>query len=196
VKTLKVLHNVFMVPLEQSKAMTADLINLVFPPSLLVLKEWHSSFEASLRQRSKDFNGLFKEIGDCLHVVSILLDSINHLLIFFSKFEGSSGESLREHAARFCSRQQIALEMLKDRRKKDENLQRGLIKAESHKACRRLQLKDLLPAVLQRLTKYPLLFERLHKCSEGSEAEAIKKALDASKAILDYVNQEVRIGEE
>lgn len=81
-RTLKVLHNVFMVPLEQSKAMTADLINLVFPPSLLVLKDWHSSFEASLRQRSKDYNGLFKEIGDCLHVVSrfLLLYSIQYNL--------------------------------------------------------------------------------------------------------------------
>lgn len=86
--------------------------------------------------------------------------------------------------------------MLKDKRKKDENLQRGLNKAESHKACRRLQLKDLLPAVLQRLTKYPLLFERLHKCSDGCEADAIKKALDAAKSILDHVNQEVRIAEE
>lgn len=103
---------------------------------------------------------------------------------------------MKEHAARFCCRQQIALEMLKERRRKDDNLQRGLNKAESHKACRRLQLKDLLPTALQRLTKYPLLFERLHKCSEGSEAEAIKKALDASKSILDHVNQEVRVAEE
>lgn len=115
---------------------------------------------------------------------------------FYFQFDGPSGELLKEHAARFCARQQIALEVLKERRKKDENLQRGLIKAESHKACRRLQLKDLLPAVLQRLTKYPLLLERLHKCSDGSDAEAIKRALDASKAILDYVNQAVRIAEE
>lgn len=112
------------------------------------------------------------------------------------QFDGPSGELLKEHAARFCARQQIALEVLKERRKKDENLQRVLIKAESNKACRRLQLKDLLPAVLQRLTKYPLLLERLHKCSEGADAEGIKRALDASKAILDYVNQAVRIAEE
>lgn len=75
-KTLKVLHNVFMVPLEQSKAMSPDLLNLVFPPSLLVLKEWHNEFEASLRQRWKDSNGLFKEIGDCLHVVSLIVELI------------------------------------------------------------------------------------------------------------------------
>lgn len=68
-KILKVLHNVFMVPLEQSKAMTAELIHLVFPPSLLVLKEWHNSFEATLKQRWKEPSVL--DIGDCLNVVSL-----------------------------------------------------------------------------------------------------------------------------
>lgn len=70
VKILKVLHNVFMVPLEQSKAMTSELIQMVFPPSLLVLKEWHNSFESMLKQRWKEHNALIKEIGDCLNVVS------------------------------------------------------------------------------------------------------------------------------
>jgi hypothetical protein len=74
VKILKVLHNVFMVPLEQSKAMNSDLIQLVFPPSLLVLKEWHNSFEATLKLRWKEHNALVKEIGDCLSVVSCLME--------------------------------------------------------------------------------------------------------------------------
>lgn len=70
VKILKVLHDVFMVPLEKSKAMTSELIQMVFPPSLLVLKEWHNSFESSLKQRWKEHNALVKEFGDCLDVVS------------------------------------------------------------------------------------------------------------------------------
>lgn len=70
VRILKVLHNVFMVPLEQSKAMTSELIHMVFPPSLLVLKEWHNTFDAMLRQRYKEHFGRWNEIGDCLHVVS------------------------------------------------------------------------------------------------------------------------------
>jgi Rho guanine nucleotide exchange factor 12 len=70
VKVLKVLHNVFMVPLEQNKAMTTELIQLVFPPSLLVLKEWHNSFEATLKQRWREHNAMVKDIGDCLSVVS------------------------------------------------------------------------------------------------------------------------------
>lgn len=70
VKILKVLHNVFMVPLEQSKAMTSELIQMVFPPSLLVLKDWHNSFEATLKSRWKEHSTLVREIGDCLNVVS------------------------------------------------------------------------------------------------------------------------------
>jgi hypothetical protein len=66
-----------MVPLEQSKAMTAELVHLVFPPSLLVLKEWHNTFEAALKIRWKDHNTLVKEIGECLNVVS---SSINKLI--------------------------------------------------------------------------------------------------------------------
>ena len=118
------------------------------------------------------------------------------------QFDGKSGEDLKEYAALFCARQQIALEALKERRKKDENLQKILIKAESHKACRRLQLKDLLPTALQRLTKYPLLFDSLHKITlrvlpdNECEALAIKKALESSKKILDYVNSAVRIQED
>lgn len=75
-KILKVLHNVFMVPLEQSKAMTSELVQMVFPPSLLVLKEWHNSFESMLKVRWKEHNALVKEIGDCLNVVSSI-SSIN-----------------------------------------------------------------------------------------------------------------------
>lgn len=71
VKILKVLHNVFMVPLEQSKAMATELIQLVFPPSLLVLKDWHNTFESALKQRWKEHNAQIKEIGDCLSVVRL-----------------------------------------------------------------------------------------------------------------------------
>lgn len=117
-------------------------------------------------------------------------------------FDGKSGDDLRDYSAQFCLRQQIALESLKEKRRKDENLQRLLTKAESHKACRRLQLKDLLPTVMQRLTKYPLLFENLLKITkrvlpdDEFEANSVQKALDSSKRILTEVNQAVKIVED
>ncbi len=91
---------------------------------------------------------------------------------------------------------------MKLRRNKDEKLREMLLKAEQNKVCRRLQLKDLLPAVLQRLTKYPLLFESLSKITQklphddSSEAKNIHEALVASRKILDHVNHSVRIAED
>ena len=175
-----------MRPLQESGSLNSEHLNLLFPPALLILKDHHSSFEQQLKQRRIEHGSLVNSIGDLL----------------LSMFDGRSGEDLKDHAAHFCARQQIALEALKEKRRKDENLQRLLTKAESHKACRRLQLKDLLPTALQRLTKYPLLFQSLYSITtqvdpdNEAEVQAIQKALDLSKRILDHVNQAVRIAED
>lgn len=39
----------------------------------------------------------------------------------------------------------------------------ALQEAESNRLCRRLQLKDIIPVEMQRLTKYPLLLENISK---------------------------------
>lgn len=186
VRTLRLLEGIFMRPLQEAGVLNADHLNLLFPPSLLVLKDLHGSFEQQLKQRRNDHGPLVGNIGDLL----------------LTMFDGMSGDDLREHAAQFCARQQIALEALKEKRRKDAQLQRLLTEAESHKACRRLQLKDLLPTALQRLTKYPLLFESLVKITvrvapdNEIEAQAIQRALDSSRRILDHVNQAVREAED
>lgn len=186
VRTLRLLEGIFMRPLQEANVLSNDDLNLLFPPSLSILKDLHGSFEQQLKQRRQDHGPLLGDIGDLLLVM----------------FDGRTGDELREHAAQFCARQQIALEALKEKRRKDENLQRLLTKAESHKACRRLQLKDLLPTALQRLTKYPLLFESLAKITiqvapaNETEAQAIKRALDSSRRILNHVNHAVRIAED
>ncbi|XP_021709517.1 uncharacterized protein LOC5577203 isoform X4 [Aedes aegypti] len=185
VRTLRLLEGIFMRSL-QAEPSCNDLLQLLFPPSLRKLQELHSTFEGYLKQRRIEHSNIVRETGDLLLLM----------------FEGQSGEDLKEHAAYFCARQQIALEALKERRKKDDKLQQLLIKAESHKACRRLQLKDLLPTVLQRLTKYPLLFDNLYNFTmrvqpdNEQEAQAIRKALESSKRILEHVNKAVRTEED
>jgi hypothetical protein len=179
VKVLKTLNNVFLEPLKRSKAMTSELANALFPPSFLVIRDWHSSFERMLKKEWHDQHGILLEIGNCISI-----------------FEGNYGNILKENAANFCAGQQAALETLKVARVKNEVLQRGLLKAESHRSCRRLQLKDLMLSILQRLTKYPLLFERILKYAEGDDRARINKAVDASKMILNYVNSTVRNTEE
>uniref|UniRef100_A0A182NV56 DH domain-containing protein n=1 Tax=Anopheles dirus TaxID=7168 RepID=A0A182NV56_9DIPT len=186
VRTLRLLEGIFMRPLQESGALPHELMNLLFPHSLIHLKDLHTAFELKLKHRRSEHANVVREIGDLL----------------LTMFDGQTGDELKEHAAHFCARQQIALEALKERRKKDEQLQRLLTKAESHKACRRLQLKDLLPTALQRLTKYPLLFDNLYNFTvrstpkNESEALAIRKSHESAKRILDHVNQAVRTEED
>lgn len=186
VRTLKLLDRLFFLPLYDSGLLSQDHLLLLFPPALLSLRELHGAFEQKLRLRRVENNHVVKHIGDLLSEM----------------FDGQSGEVLCEHAAQFCARQQIALEGLKEKRHKDEQLQKLLKKSESHKACRRLELKDLLPTVLQRLTKYPLLFENLYKVTlrvlpeSTSEAEAIQRAVESSKKILVEVNKAVKAAED
>ncbi|XP_057244456.1 rho guanine nucleotide exchange factor 11-like, partial [Malurus melanocephalus] len=58
--------------------------------------------------------------------------------------------------------------------------------AESNPQCRRLQLKDLLIAEMQRLTKYPLLLESVAKVTEGGspEQEKLLQARDQCRDVL------------
>ncbi|XP_030386773.1 uncharacterized protein LOC115633450 isoform X2 [Scaptodrosophila lebanonensis] len=186
VRTLKLLDRLFFLPLYESGLLSQDHLLLLFPPALLSLRELHGNFEQKLKQRRLEHNHVVNHIGDLLA----------------DMFDGQSGEQLREHAVQFCARQKIALEALKEKRHKDEQLQKLLRKSESHKACRRLELKDLLPTVLQRLTKYPLLFGNLYKVTvrvlpeNTSEAEAIQCALESTKRILVEVNKAVKTTED
>jgi hypothetical protein len=179
IKLLKLLQNVFLEPLKRSRAISVELANELFPPSFFTIKDWHISFGAILKKEWSEYNGFLLEIGKCLSI-----------------FEGSYGNILKENSAKFCAGLKSAMESLREQRSKNEALQRGLIKAESHQGCRRLQLKDMLQSVFQRLTKYPLLLERMHKYCEGEDADKVKKAIESTKMILNFVDMSVRNTEE
>lgn len=59
--------------------------------------------------------------------------------------------------------------------------------AESNPLCRRLQLKDIIPTQMQRLTKYPLLLDNIAKYTGEALAETqklINKTTNISHSIL------------
>ncbi|KPP76582.1 hypothetical protein Z043_104066, partial [Scleropages formosus] len=68
--------------------------------------------------------------------------------------------------------------------------------AESNRLCRRLQLKDIIPAEMQRLTKYPLLLENIAKYTEDAEErEKVRRAGECCRHVLNHVNQVVKESE-
>uniref|UniRef100_A0A8D9EQ02 Rho guanine nucleotide exchange factor 12 n=1 Tax=Cacopsylla melanoneura TaxID=428564 RepID=A0A8D9EQ02_9HEMI len=176
VRALKVLDQVFYVPMRDSQILPPDLSNTLFS-NLEEMLDIHSVFNNSMKQKRKD-SPLVGDIGE------LLLDM----------FDGPAGDQFQRAAATFCGRQQIALESLRERRRKDSRLNAFLNEAELNPLCRRLQLKDIIPTGMQRLTKYPLLFGNLAKYSTDNELEEtrVKRALIRSKEILNFVNQAVK----
>lgn len=58
--------------------------------------------------------------------------------------------------------------------------------AESKPQCRRLQLKDIIPTEMQRLTKYPLLLENIAKNTGVYVRLGYKNSVFASFQFLSY----------
>ncbi|XP_077524953.1 rho guanine nucleotide exchange factor 11-like isoform X4 [Amblyomma americanum] len=179
VRTLKVLERIFRRPLQQQELLAPELLQRLFP-NLDELLRIHQGF-SNLMKRRRAQEPLIGDIGPMM----------------LTMLDGESGERLQQAVATFCQHQSLALEALKARQKKDQKLAQFLADAEMHPLCRRLQLKDLVAAGFQRLTKYPLLIENVAKHSAlGSVEHAqLQRALQCSKRILAHVNQAVREAE-
>lgn len=181
VRALKVLSHVFHKPLLESQVLPLDQIQLLFS-NLDEMVTIHSRFNQAMKRKKKE-NPCMGDVGD------LLLDM----------FDGENGETFERAASTYCAKQQVALDALRDRRRKDPKLNSFLNEVESNPLCRRLQLKDHILTGMLRLTKYPLLFENLAKYTpESSEKEraAVLRSLDRSKEIVSRVNQAVREAED
>ena len=174
VRNLKVLERVFYRPLLDKRF--TDLVEVLFV-NLPEMLEIHGRFNAMMKRRRRD-QRVVETVGD----------------ILLAMFDGPSGEQFQHAAATFCKNQSDALGTLSERRKKNPKLHALLTKAEMNPLCRRLQLKDILPTAMQRLTKYPLLLDSLAKCTEpqSEEMASVGRSLELSREILNKVNQAIK----
>ncbi|XP_066280561.1 rho guanine nucleotide exchange factor 11-like isoform X7 [Branchiostoma lanceolatum] len=177
VRNLKVLDLIFHRRMLQDNILPGDVVKQVFP-NMQEIIDMHSTLNQAMKAKKKADGHIVGQIGD------LLLD----------RFDNESGEHFRHSAAVFCANQKAAVEMIRVRQKKDSKLQQFMAEAESNPLCRRLSLKDHLPQVMQRLTKYPLLLEKIANYTIGNptEQKKINQAIECCKRSLEYVNQTVR----
>uniref|UniRef100_A0A8C1SSL1 Rho guanine nucleotide exchange factor (GEF) 1b n=1 Tax=Cyprinus carpio TaxID=7962 RepID=A0A8C1SSL1_CYPCA len=179
VRMLSVLQTVFSRPLEREDIMSITELATIFP-SLDDIIEMHYAFYENLKKLRQEDEYIVKIISTPL----------------LNRFSGSEGEWFQKLSARFCSYQSWALELIKIRQKKDPRFNAFILEAESKPQCRRLQLKDIIPIEMQRLTKYPLLLENIAKNTDDkAEKENINQAAESCRKILNHVNEEVKLME-
>ncbi|XP_006903933.1 rho guanine nucleotide exchange factor 1 isoform X1 [Pteropus alecto] len=176
VRMLRVLHDLFYQPMADGGFFSLEELQNIFP-SLDELIEVHSLFLDRLMKRRQDSGYLIKEIGDVL----------------LARFDGAEGKWFQKISSRFCSHQSFALEQLKAKQRKEPRFCAFVQEAESRPRCRRLQLKDMIPTEMQRLTKYPLLLQSIgQNTEEPAEREKVELAAECCREILHHVNQAVR----
>ncbi|XP_053547565.1 rho guanine nucleotide exchange factor 12 isoform X2 [Bombina bombina] len=180
VRTLNVLDQVFHQRLMRETILTLPEIRSVFS-NLEEILQLHVGLNEHMKAARKRYEtSVIDRIGDDV----------------LSWFSGAEEEKLKQAVATFCSNQPFALEMIKSRQKKDPKFLIFVQDAESNPLCRRLQLKDIIPTEMQRLTKYPLLLDNIAKYSDRpDEKEKVKTAAKHCRRILKYVNQAVREAE-
>nr|XP_023689040.1 rho guanine nucleotide exchange factor 1 isoform X4 [Paramormyrops kingsleyae] len=176
VRMLSVLQTVFFRPLERREIMTLPELGTIFP-NLDDIFEMHYAFYENLKKLRQEDNFIIKTISSTL----------------LNRFHGSEGEWFQKLTARFCSHQSYALDVIKSRQKKDPCFGSFIQEAEAKPQCRRLQLKDIIPMEMQRLTKYPLLLGSIAKSTEDPiEKEKIGQAEECCRRILNHVNEVVK----
>uniref|UniRef100_A0AAY5KZY6 Rho guanine nucleotide exchange factor (GEF) 12a n=1 Tax=Esox lucius TaxID=8010 RepID=A0AAY5KZY6_ESOLU len=179
-RMLKVLDNIFYQKLTREAILPPADIKNIFT-NLEDIVQLHVSISeqmAAIRKRNE--SSVIDQIGDDL----------------LSWFSGGEEEKIKQAVGTFCSNQPFALELIKSRQKKDSRFTSFMQEAESNRLCRRLQLKDIIPVEMQRLTKYPLLLESIVKYTDDlAEKDKVKKAGDCCRRILNHVNQAVKESE-
>ncbi|XP_076264695.1 rho guanine nucleotide exchange factor 2 isoform X4 [Rhynchophorus ferrugineus] len=184
VRMLKVLYKKFYKTLFSNQILKSEEMNLLFP-NIKELLDIHQDINKEMRRIRKE-DPLVRQVGDMLLAI----------------FTGNQGEALQKASATFCERQQLALEFIKKRRERDSKFDTILTDCEKSRQCRRLQLQAIIPAQMQRITRYPLLLERLVKSVEAAEKVCsdykdelikLKQVHHQSKEILSHVNDAAKL---
>ncbi|XP_019852976.1 PREDICTED: rho guanine nucleotide exchange factor 11-like [Amphimedon queenslandica] len=185
-KKLVTMKHIYRNPLYQAGLLSLQQTESLFP-SLDRLVELHNSFCNELKERQAQYyDGVVHKIAD----------------IFLARFEGKPGEQLSNACAIFASNQSKAEKLIKEYSAKIPKFKKFLQDAEANQYCHRRSIKELLPCVWTRLTRYQLLLEQIQKLNkkhfdklkpeDKEESEKLSVAFDCVRNILVYVNMVVK----
>ncbi|XP_039662142.1 rho guanine nucleotide exchange factor 2-like [Perca fluviatilis] len=183
VRTLRIMEGVYRRGMLEEVMLEAAVVHTIFP-CLDQLLEWHTTFLAHLFNLRRE--GL-TEGSD----TNFTIRSIGHLLL--TQFSGQCAEDMKKLYSEFCSRHPKAVKLYKEVLSRDRRLQQFVRRACRGPLLRRHGVQECILLVTQRLTKYPVLIQRILDNTKGSEeeAQALSRALVLLKGLISSVDQEV-----
>ncbi|RMC00895.1 hypothetical protein DUI87_22581 [Hirundo rustica rustica] len=177
VRTLKIMLKVYSRAMREELQFSNAVINKLFP-CVDELLEMHGQFLLQLKERRKesleegsDRNYIIQNIGDLL-------------------FSGENGERMKEKYAVFCCGHNEAVSHYKDLLQSNKKFQNLIKKIGNCSIVRRLGVQECILLVTQRITKYPVLVERIIQNTEAGtrDYEELTQALGLIKDTITHVD--------
>ncbi|XP_061926756.1 A-kinase anchor protein 13-like isoform X2 [Entelurus aequoreus] len=186
IRTLRIMSEVYSKGLQKEAQLEQQTVERLFP-ALDELLELHTQHLLRLLERKKESLldcGRSSERGFVVHRIGDIL---------LSQFSGSNGESMKKIYGRFCSRHNEAVNFYKDLLNKDKRFKACIKKKMSSSIVRRLGIPECILLVTQRITKYPVLIQRiLQHTKEGDEDyEDLTEAVRLVKRVIAAVDARV-----
>ncbi|XP_037554241.1 rho guanine nucleotide exchange factor 18 [Nematolebias whitei] len=187
VRTLKIMLLVYAQELKENLQMDSSRLDCLFP-RLETLLELHTQFFSRLKERRREN----------LVSPSTKNYTINRVAdILITQFSGEIGEKMKESYGDFCSHHAEAVSYYKDQLQNNRRFQNLIKKINNLSIVRRLGITECILLVTQRITKYPVLVERiLHNTEVGTEEhENLTRALSLIKDTIVQVDALVNLYE-
>ncbi|XP_023565918.1 A-kinase anchor protein 13 isoform X2 [Octodon degus] len=183
IRTLKIMSDVYSRGMMTELLFEQQMVEKLFP-CLDELISIHSQFFQRILERKKESlvdksekNFLVKRIGDVL----------------VNQFSGESAERLKKTYGKFCGQHNQSVNYFKDLYTKDKRFQAFVKKKMSSSVVRRLGIPECILLVTQRITKYPVLFQRILQCTKDNEVEQddLAQSLSLVKDVIGAVDSKV-----
>uniref|UniRef100_A0A8C1WQM3 Si:dkey-172h23.2 n=1 Tax=Cyprinus carpio TaxID=7962 RepID=A0A8C1WQM3_CYPCA len=182
VRTLRIMSDVYCKGLLTDLQLEVQMVEKMFP-MLDELLELHSFFFSALLEKKKEAK---LEGTD-----GFIINRIGDVLV--NQFSDSNAESMKKIYGRFCSRHSEAVNFYKELLARDRRFQAFIRKKMSSSVVRRLGIPECILLVTQRITKYPVLLQRilLHTKENEKDFEDLTQALQLVKDIIASVDSKV-----
>uniref|UniRef100_A0A3Q2DNK8 Rho/rac guanine nucleotide exchange factor (GEF) 2b n=1 Tax=Cyprinodon variegatus TaxID=28743 RepID=A0A3Q2DNK8_CYPVA len=183
VRTLRIMEGVYRRGMQEEVMLEAGVVHTIFP-CLDQLLEFHSSFLSQLLDRRKE--GLMEGSSN-----NFTVRRLGDLLL--RQFSGQCAEDMKKLYSEFCSRHPKAVKLYKEVLNRDRRLQQFIRRVCRGPLLRRHGVQECILLVTQRLTKYPVLIQRILDNTKGcpEELQDLEKALTLLKELIGSVDQEV-----
>ncbi|XP_049330976.1 rho guanine nucleotide exchange factor 28 isoform X2 [Astyanax mexicanus] len=182
-QTLTVMAEVFRRGMREEVGLDTDSLGRIFPclDELLIL---HRDFLSAMRERryssahpDSDRNYLIHRVGD----------------ILLQQFSQENAENMKQVYGEFCSHHTEAVSFFKELQQQNKRFQLFIKQQSSNSLVKRREIPECILLVTQRITKYPVLLERiLQYTEEGTEEHAdLSAALAHIRELISAVDLRV-----